>query len=348
MIRLLMRRMSLRLALVSFVFFAMLVSIMIIGSIAFLMIRLGIFDFFRGPNPFLAVIMLMLFSLFLGTLIAMLISNRTLKPLQKIIAATRKVAGGDFSVRLETGSVPEIEDLTASFNTMVQELGSIETLSNDFVNNFSHEFKTPIVSILGFARLLRNKDLSDAEREEYTEIIIQESERLSGFASNVLDLSKLENVNILTDKRPYSLDEQIRRVAALMEPRWREKNINVTLKMNNMTIRNSEDLLQQVWVNLLDNAIKFTGNNGNIFISLRQRDNEAEFCIKDDGAGMDEQTLEHIYDKFFQGDRSRSGSGHGLGLTLVKRIVDICGGRIEVSSKPDKGSAVSITLPAEV
>lgn len=338
---------SLRFVMVLFVFLVMTVSIIVISFIAGLLLRLGWFNVAGHRNPLIPLLTLLGFSGVLGTVLTGIVGNRTLKPLRQVIAATRRVAEGDFSVRLEVGSVPEIDELNRSFNAMVEELSTIETLRSDFISNFSHEFKTPIVSIRGFAKLLRDKDLPEAEREEYTDIIIRESERLAGLATNVLDLSKLENTGILPEdeKEYFFLDEQIRRVAAMMEPLWKGKAITLNLEMDDLTICSSADLLQQVWMNLLDNAIKFTGPGGAIAIGLRRRGDEAVFTIADDGCGMDEATLARVFDKFYQADTSHAGPGNGLGLALVQRAAALCGGTVAAESSPGKGTRFTVTLP---
>lgn len=339
-------RMSLRAVLVLFVFLIMLASLFAIGGISAILYRLGLFNFFfRGPNPLVPLLVMLLFSLVVGTGLAGVVSNRTLKPLRQVINATHKVAEGDFTVRIDINSMPEMEDLTQGFNKMVTELASIETLRSDFISNFSHEFKTPIVSIRGFAKLLRSGDLTEDEKNEYLDIIVQESERLANLSTNVLDLTRLENMGILSEKEYFFLDEQVRRTAALMEPRWREKGIDVSLAMDSVTIYSDEELLQQVWVNLLDNAIKFTGEGGKIGIALKRQDDAAVFSITDDGCGMDEATLRHLYDKFYQGDKSHAGSGNGLGLAMAKRIVGLCGGAIDVASVQGQGTTFTVTLP---
>lgn len=339
------RRLSLGMVMVIFVFLILLVTMLIMGVGMLVLVRVFGFNPFHGPNPFWPLSAMLLISIVLGTGLTAVVGRRTLRPLRNIINATHKVAAGDFTVQIETDSVPEIEDLTTSFNTMVQELASIETLRSDFVSNFSHEFKTPIVSIRGFAKLLRNKQLPQAERDEYVEIIIQESERLAGLATNVLDLSRLDNTGILTGQEAFFVDEQIRRVAALMEPRWSEKNITLALDMDSVTVYSDEDMLQQVWVNLLDNAIKFTEPGGHIALTLKRSSQAVVFTLADDGIGMDAQTLAHLFDRFYQGDKSHSGSGNGLGLALVKRIVYLCGGSITVQSQPGQGSLFTVTLP---
>lgn len=339
------KRMGLGVVMVLFVFLVMCVSIFIITGVGFLLFQTGLLSDIHERTPFVPFVLMLLFSILLGTVLTGVVSKRTLKPLREIIGMTHRVAAGDFTVRIEGRSVPEVEDLISSFNTMVEELASIETLRNDFTSNFSHEFKTPIVSIRGFAKLLKNKDLPEKEKNDYIDIIINESERLAGLATNVLELSRLENTSIVTDKELFPLDEQIRLVAALMEPRWSEKQIDFGLEMEAVTFYGNEDLLHQVWVNLIDNAVKFTGQGGNILINLRKHEDNIVFTITDNGCGMDEHTLAHLFDRFYQGDSSHSGAGNGLGLAMVRQIIHMCGGTVDVENAPGMGSTFTITLP---
>lgn len=339
------KHMSLGVVLVGFVFLIMLASVLIIGAAAFALYHLGFSAPFQGRNPLAPIVVMLLFSILLGTVITAVVSRRMLKPLRKVIEATQRVAAGDFTVRVEGESVPEMEDLTNSFNKMVAELAGIETLRSDFISNVSHEFKTPIVSIRGFAKLLRDPDLPEEARAEYIDIIVSESERLAGLSTNVLELSRLKSTGIVIDKETFLLDEQIRRAVAMMEPRWRQKGLDVELALDEVYITSSPDLLQQVWVNLLDNAIKFTPEGGMIEVTLRRCEEDAVFTISDNGCGMDEDTRAHLFDKFYQGDRSHAQSGNGLGLALAKQIVSLCGGEIEAQGLPGKGSTFTVTLP---
>lgn len=343
--KLLINRLTLRTIPILFVFSIMFMSYLTLGLVVSLLQLTGIFKTLIHPIPGLAFIGTLLTSTLIGTVIAAIFSRKLIEPLSKIAEGTKKVAHGDFSVRLDISSIKEVEELAASFNTMVEEISNIETLRSDFTSNVSHEFKTLIVSIRGFAKLLQNKDLPDEERAEYTQIIIEESQRLSHLATNILELTKLENPSILTDQHPFSLDEQIRRVAALMEHKWREKTLDVTLKMQSIQICNEEDLLQQVWLNLFDNAIKFSEEYGKILIELTEVDDVAHFTISDNGIGMDPATVQHLFDKFYQGDTSHSQKGNGLGLALVKQIIFLCEGQIEVKSKEGFGSQFIVTLP---
>lgn len=291
----------------------------------------------------------LLFSIVVFMIIIMGLSNKAMKPIVQLNNATQEVAKGNFDIFVVNDSQDEIGQLTESFNKMAKELKSIEYLRKDFVSNVSHEFKTPISSILGFAKLLENRNLTEEEKKEYLEIIVEESERLSNLSTNILKLSKLESQDIVFNKAEYSLDEQIRRVILLLEPKWCEKNIDFDIDMENISFLADEDLMQQVWINLLNNAIVYSYQNGVIHIKMyKQKEEEkAVIIIKDEGIGMDKHTKDRMFEKFFKGDTSHSKEGAGLGLALVKRIIDLHQGVIEVESEPGKGTAIKLTFPNE-
>ncbi|WP_068781211.1 MULTISPECIES: HAMP domain-containing sensor histidine kinase [unclassified Paenibacillus] len=348
------KRLSLAITLVMFVFGVMVSTFLLIGASVVLLQHIGVIslsDHFvpesRGSSGNHIIPLFILFGLciLLGTALTAFLSKKALNPIRKVIDATHKVAGGDFSVKVDLKGIGELEELSQSFNKMTQELSSIETLRSDFVNNFSHEFKTPIVSLRGFAKLLKENNLSDEEQREYLDIIITESERLAALSTNVLTLSKYETLEIVVDKTPFRLDEQIRKSIVLMEPKWSAKEITVNVNLDKVIYNGNEDLTQQIWINLLDNAIKFTDPYGFIDITLVNKNDEIQFIIQDDGPGMDDQTKAHIFDKFYQGDTSHSKTGYGLGLSLVKRIVVLCGGDVSVQSQPGKGSIFTVIFP---
>lgn len=291
----------------------------------------------------------LLFSIVVFMIIIMGLSNKAMKPIVQLNNATQEVAKGNFDIFVVNDSQDEIGQLTESFNKMAKELKSIEYLRKDFVSNVSHEFKTPISSILGFAKLLENRNLTEEEKKEYLEIIVEESERLSNLSTNILKLSKLESQDIVFNKAEYSLDEQIRRVILLLEPKWCEKNIDFDIEMENISFLADEDFMQQVWINLLNNAIVYSYQNGVIHIKMyKQKEEEkAVIIIKDEGIGMDKHTKDRMFEKFFKGDTSHSKEGAGLGLALVKRIIDLHQGVIEVESEPGKGTAIKLTFPNE-
>jgi len=338
-----------------FFVFAIMVSASIIAW--FCIRTLDRLDMLSGFNNSIAVMQFVMFmaSVIVGTVIAFFASRKFLKPINNMIKATKIIAKGNFKVKVpETSNISVIRELLESFNKMSEELGGIEIFRNDFINNFSHEFKTPIVSIKGFAKQLQKDDLSEEQKREYLDIIIKECERLSAMSSKVLLLTKLENQQIITDKKEYSLDEQIRNCILLLEKQWNKKNIDFNVELTPAAFYGNEEMMSHVWLNLIDNAIKYSRENGGISISCREVRrpdaigniiNMTEVKIADTGIGMDDKTLKHIFEKFYQGDAARSDSGNGLGLPLVKRIVELCGGRISVKSEKDKGTSLYIYLP---
>lgn len=339
-------KISLAVSLVALVFLVMLLSILSAGLIAYVLIQMGVMDVEGTASQSRAISIMIYISIFLGVVIATLLSRRSVKPIRDMMEATKKVSKGDFSVLVKGSFVFELDALAGSFNKMVQELKGIETLRSDFVRNFSHEFKTPITSISGFAKLLQAGDTSEEEKQEYLNIIVQESERLARLSTNILNLSKIENTEIISEKAIYKLDEQIRLAIVMLEPKWSAKNLHIDIKLEDgIEILGDKNLIQQIWVNLLDNAIKFTDNCGEIKVDLWQRGQMATFCLEDKGCGMDDETKVHIFDKFYQGDTSHSVTGNGLGLTLVKKIIELCEGTIEVQSEIGTGSVFIVKLP---
>jgi len=304
-------------------------------------IRNDVVNFFRIYNFIAILIAFILSSIFITLNI-----NRILKPVSALTDGTKKVAQGDFNVVLDVdiNRHDELRDLTDSFNKMARELSLISMLSNDFTNNVSHEFKTPISSIQGFATVLLGTNLTDEQRE-YAEIIAYESARLTKLTTNILRITKLENQVIITDKTDFYIDEQIRHSYVLLQKDLAEKKIEIDFELSQTKYNGSPELVQQIRHNLLSNAIKFTNENGKINIGCHIKNGKAVVSVKDNGIGMDKTTRTHIFDKFFQGDRSHSGHGNGLGLSLVYRIVELCGGTIDIRSELSKGSEFIIYLP---
>lgn len=284
-------------------------------------------------------------SVLVGTILAAMFSRAPLKPLRAVMDATDRIADGDYSVRLNLEHPEEFRALSEKFNHMAQELGSVEMLRSDFVNSFSHELKTPIVSIRGFAKALKWDDLTDDERNEYLDIIIHESERLCDLSTNVLLLSKFEQQTILTDTKPFNLTEQIRQTVALLYSRWNEKQLEIELDAEDFTYTGNSDMLRQVWINLLDNAIKFSPEKGKIIFTLsREKDGLCITC-RDQGAGIPPEIAAHVFDKFYQGDAAHHAKGNGLGLSIAKRIVELHRGNIEVISEIGAGTQFIVHLP---
>lgn len=280
----------------------------------------------------------------IGTILSSYVGKRFLRPIRELASATEDISKGDFSVVVSSPHNRELRELVDNFNRMTESLGSTDTLRKDFINNVSHEFKTPIASIRGFATLLGDENITKEERDEYLEIIIAESDRLSSLSSNMLSISRLENQAALTDIEEFSLDEQLRRVILTMEPQWSAKNIDLDIELEPVEIMGNEELLCQAWMNIIGNAVKFTPDGGKIGISLEWKNGCAVVRVSDSGCGMDEEQQKRIFEKFYQCDKSHSGSGNGLGLPLAKRIIEMSDGEIEVESEQGKGSVFTVTL----
>jgi len=281
----------------------------------------------------------------IGAFLVALFGKRAVKRILLLTSATQEVAKGNFDVQIDNKSNDEIGQLTKNFNKMTRELKSIEYLRKDFINSVSHEFKTPIASIQGFAKLLQKENLSEEEKQEYTNIIVEETSRLSNLSSNILKLSKLENQEMIDRKAIFSLDEQIRRSILLLEHEWSKKNIDFDIELDSVKFSGDEELLQQVWINLLSNAIKFSNENSSITVRLHVSASFVKVKITDTGIGMSEEIQPRIFEKFYQGHKSHSYDGNGLGLPLVKRILDLCDGKVHVESSLGKGSTFIVELP---
>ena len=286
----------------------------------------------------------------IGTGAAAILTKWLLIPLKEMIDATERIAKGDFKVHIHESFDKDSDFgiLQRSFNHMAGELDGIEMFRNDFINNFSHEFKTPIVSIQGFAHQLRAGGLTPEEEREYIRIIAEESDRLAKMATDILLLSKLENQAIVTEKTEFYLDEQIRTCILLLEKEWSAKDVELNIDLDEVRYHFNETMLSHVWVNLLSNAIKFTPPRGTVTCTLRVSDTDVVFTLSDTGCGMDEITQKHIFEKFYQGDTSHASDGNGIGLTVVGRILVLCDGSIRVESRLGLGSTFTVTLPVTV
>lgn len=323
--------------------FIMAIFIMLIGMLlVFVMARLGMIDENNlSIKPMLIIGMACLIS---GFLFSAVLGRVPLRPFRKIIEATERIANGDYSARIHLRGPLEFDRLNDSFNHMAEELGSVELLRTDFVNNFSHEFKTPIVSIRGFAKMLRNGDLTDEERAEYLDIIISESERLSALSMNVLRLSKLEQQCILTDRKAFNLSEQLRRTIAVLYEKCDRKHLDIDFDCAEITYTGNAEMLDEVWINLLDNAIKFSPEYGTIRIRITQAA-ETAVTFSDEGEGIPDAQKVRIFDKFYQGDTSHATKGTGLGLAIAKKITELHGGTITVRDNDTAGTVFTVTLP---
>ncbi len=343
------QRLGLPLLFSAIVFAILIISSVIIFLVGVLLIRVNAVNLLKVTKnePIFSVILLLIISVFVGTVVSFMMSRFPLKPVRRVIDATNRLAAGDFSTRLDLPGPSAFSELANSFNRMAEELGGIEMLRSDFVDNFSHEFKTPIVSIKGFAEELKHDDLSPEQRSEYLDIIISESSRLAMLATNVLNFSRVEKQTILANREKFDLTEQIRRCVLLFETKWDQRRLNLTVELDEISLFGDEELLSQVWLNLIDNAVKFTPEGGCVEIRLEKRWNKALFRIRDDGYGISEEAQKHVFDKFYQGDASHSAQGNGLGLSIAKRIVTLHGGSIACESQEGVGTEFSVELPLE-
>lgn len=272
------------------------------------------------------------------------------RPLRSILEATEKLTNGNFGVRIKPfhgfDSNSALDIIIENFNKMSEELSSVETLRNDFISNVSHEIKTPLAVIQNYGTMLKRSDITEEERIEYAGIIEQSSARLSNLITNILKLNKLENQQIFPDVKEFDLGNQLCECILNMEEIFERKNLELDTDIEEgVKVKSDEELLSIVWNNILSNAIKFTDEGGLITVSLKQRDNRAEVSISDTGCGMSPDVGRRIFEKFYQGDESHSAQGNGLGLALVKRVIDITGGEIFVESEKGKGSKFIIKLP---
>ncbi|MDD3924168.1 MAG: HAMP domain-containing sensor histidine kinase [Erysipelotrichaceae bacterium] len=329
------------------VFFVLILTMIVAMALVFLFISMGMLKDLSEMSLLKSFILLAIISIIMGTILTTLIGNTILSPFRVLNKAMKKLAGGDFSVRVNLSNriaSYEFEELSASFNSMAEQLGSVEMLRSDFVNNFSHEFKTPIVSLKGFAKILKSKDLSDGERNEFLDIIISEAERLTILSQNVLSLSKIENQLIVTNNELYDISEQVRCAILLLDQKWKKKLIQFDVDIDEIKFKGNEELLNQVFINLIDNAIKFSNENSTIKVKLTDYDDHISFVIIDQGLGMDQNTQRYIFDKFYQGDNSHATEGNGIGLTIVKKIIELYNGSIIVDSKPYLGTTIQVDI----
>lgn len=266
------------------------------------------------------------------------------------IAAIEQITGGNFNIRLQVGFHvdEELEKLMRSVDKMAVELNQLENMRQEFISNVSHEIQSPLTSIRGFARALRNEKLSPGDRLRYLTIIELESVRLSQLSDSMLKLASLEAENSKFAPAPYRLDKQLKKIILACEPQWVQKRLEMELRLDELTVQADEDLLSQVWMNLIHNSIKFTPDQGTVRVELYRQGENAICKIADTGIGMSKEDLPHIFERFYKADkaRNRSQQGNGLGLSIAKKIVDRHQGTISVQSEIGIGTTFTVTLPA--
>ena len=330
-------RMSLTLALSIFVFIILLAAIGLTALGLWLLAKAGVIVDINGELQLGQVILFMsLISLIIGGVSVFFSSRLPLRPVNEIINKMNRLAAGDFKTRLKFGETMSahsaVKELTTSFNTMAEELENTEMLRNDFINALSHEFKTPIVSITGLANLLESGNLTEEQRVQYARAIREESMRLSSMASNVLNLTKVENQTILTDVSHFNLSEQVRSAVLLLEEKWSSKNIDLQLDFDEYMIEANEEMLKQVWINLIDNAVKFVPRCGTVELEVIDAGENLYVKVSNTGSEIPSEKQEKIFAKFYQADESHTTQGNGIGLAIVKEIVELHNGEVNVSS----------------
>lgn len=324
-------------------------SVAVAAALSYVLTRFGILPIQTElfPESLQLLLFMSAVSVIVGTILSMLAVRIPLRPINWLISQMNRLADGDFQARVHfkkpISMFPAFVEVENSFNKMAQELGNTEMLRQDFVNNFSHEFKTPIVSIAGFAKLLQRADLDESQRREYIDAIVEESARLSVMATNVLKLTKVENQSILTGVTEYNLSEQLRGAALLLEHDWTRKNIELDMEFPEVTIWANQELMKEVWINLLHNAIKFSPDYGPLQVRISRQPGAVQVQIVNSGQIPPEE-LSRIFQKFYQADRSHFSAGNGVGLAIVKKIVELHRGTVQAESK--NGAVIfTVTLP---
>lgn len=285
--------------------------------------------------------------LLVGIVLFAYVSTIIIKPIKRLSTAMKVVGQGEYNVQVEHATNDEIGLLTKNFNQMTKELNKIETMRQEFIASVSHEIQSPLTSIRGFSAALKDDIVSEDKKIQYLTIIEKESTRLSQLSSNLLKLASLDSEHQTLTLQQYRLDEQIRHVVMALEPQWTKKNIEIDLDLSNVQMEADKDLLEQVWLNLVTNAIKYTPENGLVKISIHQKNEEIDVKIKDNGIGIAEEDQKYIFESFYKVDKSRTLKGSGLGLAITKKIVRLHEGAIRVESKKEQGSIFTVTLPIQ-
>lgn len=301
-------------------------------------------------NIFINSMFMILGIVFLaGSIIFLIVADFIVKPITKLTAMTQELSKGNYKVRVNYSGDDEISRLNQGFNQMAIQLAKQDETRQKFISDISHEFQTPLTSIQGFAKILKEEDLPANQRAKYADIILFNSKRLSTLAKNMLQLTMLEREEIRLDISNYSLVNQLNRVIAGETYSAEAKNIEIVFNKpkKDILIDADEGRLEQVWTNILTNSIKYTNPNGLITIDIRRTLKDIEVSIEDTGIGMSKESLSHIFERFYREDKARNKEGNGLGLSIVKSIVDLHGGKIDVISQVDVGTTFIVHLPFE-
>ncbi len=327
-----------------FIFIGILVLTFIISVLSIMIVRAGMYDALSLRNPLMPVFFVLAICIVTSVVVLYFINRLILKPVKKLVASVDAIAAGDFTIRVNESNNLAYNNLIDSVNKMVEELENTKIFHEEFISNFTHEFNTPLASIKGFVELLQNDSLPKEEQDMFKTVIIEELNRLSLLSKNVLLLTRLENQSIVSDKVMFDLAEQIRKSILLLSKEWEDKEIAFKLDLEEVNVYGNEDLLNQVWLNLISNAIKFSEHGGEVAISLSAKNGKATCVIQDFGVGIDKEKTKFIFNKFYQAEESHNKDGNGLGLAIVKQIISLHSGKIECLSEQGQGTKFIVTL----
>ena len=330
--------------------FILLVSVILVielGMIAFLAYLFDVNElidiYLDNDLGWFVILIWIVLSITIGLLVSFCFAKIIMKPVKKIIEGMTQLADGLYDTTIDLGSKSALKELSECFNKLASELQKNEMLSIDFVNNFSHELKTPLVSINGLISLMKQPNFPEEKKMEYLNIIEEESTRLASLTTNILNLSKLESQKIVTNKEKFNLSEQIRNCVLMFEKQWEKKKLTLILDFEEYYIVGNEGLLKEVWVNLIENAMKFSYDNSNLEVDIEEKDNDLIIRILNEADNIKEEDINKIFTKFYQIDKNKYNSGNGIGLSLVKKIVELHNGSVSINSK-DNIITVSIRL----
>lgn len=319
----------------------------------------GIHLVYQGEMSKQVASLLCLFSISLALIFAAIImwvgAKHLTRPILKVNEAVKKVAEGEFTTQIERPSLcleqyeftNEIDELSENFNTMTRELLAMEYMRKDFMSNVSHEFKTPVAAMAGICELLLDGALTKEEENEYLVLLNEQSQRLSRLCENMLNMSRLDHQQIVARTEKVQVDEQIRQCIIMLSEKWIDKEMEFELSLPYQCILTNKDLLFQVWINLIDNAMKYSKEGSTIRITMEEQEEMVEVVIRDEGIGIRKEQIGNIFDKFYQCEKSHKANGNGLGLSIVKRIVELLQGEIACESEFGKGTTMRIFLPKQ-
>lgn len=352
-----MKKKVIKVSLPTYISLHSIASLLLACIISFSIVCTGMSFFYHGQYTHSVVLILCLIAciltLVIGAIFIRLILRHFVRSILMVSEGVQKVATGDFSVQIaarknQEGRIVfrnEIDELSENFNRMAEELNGMDYMRKDFMSSVSHEIKTPIASITGFTEILLDGGLTQEEQQEYLEFVYQETMRLSRLSENMLHMSRLDYQEIVKKEDRVRLDEQLRKAVILVQERWSTNLNEFDLSLEKVFLQTNADMLFQVWINLIDNAIKYSPERSSVHIQMELLEDTIQVIIRDEGCGIEEEKLERIYERFYQCDESHKKQGNGLGLPIVRRILELLGGTIQCSSVLGSGTTMTVTLP---